>query len=136
MGINSQLSRKRPGALPGVWKPKEIKKGERIMFNRFEYFHGGNPYITKTNKELFRMFCKYYYTQIGEHSFMITGVREWTRKTYEGKKLVLRAVAVDWQSDFERFAYSWGDLADWQSFFEELGKEYGLITEFKENGII
>ena len=67
---------------------------------------------------------------------MITGVREWTRKTYEGKKLVLRAVAVDWQSDFERFAYSWGDLADWQSFFEELGKEYGLITEFKENGII
>lgn len=106
------------------------------MFNHFEYFHGGNPYITKTNKELFRMFCKYYYTQTGEHEFMITGVREWTRKTYQAKREVLRAVAIDWQNDFERFAYSWGDLADWESFFEELGKEYGLITEFRENGII
>ena len=106
------------------------------MYNHFEYCNGSNPYITKTNKELFRMFCKYYYTQISEHGFVITGVRVWTRHTYEAKKQLLRAVAIDWQNDFSQFAYSWGDLADWGGFFEELGKEYGLITEFKENGII
>lgn len=107
------------------------------MWCVFEYFNGSNPYITKNYGELFKMFCKYYYTQTGNTSFMVQGLREWNgnRKTYEGKKELLRAVAIEWQSDFSNRNYSYGELTEWQGFFEEYGRRFGLLAEFRENAI-
>lgn len=107
------------------------------MYNHFEYTNGSNPYITINNAAFFKMLCKYHYTQIGENSFIVTGLRAWNGKqTREGKKLLLRAIAQDWQADFEKFNYSYEELAGWQDFFEEYGKKYGLLKEFRENAII
>lgn len=54
---------------------------------------------------------------------------------YQKQKEKARSKAVDWQLDFENHNYSWGELADFGEYFEKLGKRYGLLKEFRENGI-
>lgn len=107
------------------------------MYTQFIYKSGSNPYITTNNNRLFQMICKYYVEQFDNNSFVVCGFREWNgnRQSYEGKKEVLRAFAIDWQNYFENTDYSWLELLEWQNFFEELGKRYGLLTEFRENAI-
>ncbi len=46
-----------------------------------------------------------------------------------------RNAAIDWQEAFERKSMSWGELAEWQAYFTELGARFGLLDEFRENGI-
>lgn len=55
---------------------------------------------------------------------------------YQQAKERARQNAVDWQLTFSDNVYYWSDLADFGAYFEKLGKHYGLIKEFKENGII
>ena len=55
-------------------------------------------------------------------------------KYYEYKEKA-RQKAIDWQLDFNNHNYSWGELAEWTNYFYKLGKRYGLLKEFKENGI-
>lgn len=55
---------------------------------------------------------------------------------YAEHKEEARNKAIDWQCDFENQNYSYGDLAEWDDYFYRLGKRYGLLTEFRENGII
>jgi len=38
--------------------------------------------------------------------------------------------------NFENIEYSYSDLARCQRYFEKLGRRYGLLKEFRENGII
>lgn len=47
-----------------------------------------------------------------------------------------RQYAIDWQTSFQDYNYSYGELIEWSNLFEELGKSYNLTEEFKENGII
>jgi len=54
---------------------------------------------------------------------------------YLEMKAKARQKAIDWQLDFNNHNYSWGDLAEWGEYFYKLGKRYGLLKEFKENGI-
>lgn len=56
--------------------------------------------------------------------------------TYSEKKERLREEAVRWQLDYSRNCLSYGELAEKQAYFEKEGKKYGLVKEFKENGII
>lgn len=113
-----------------------ISSAERITMNTlFIYNIKSNPFIATTNKTRFSMFCKYYTTQIDNNTFIVNGLREWNGpKTYEGKKEVARAIAKEWQAFEDDYSYS--ELQGWQNFFEEIGKAYGLVGEFKENGII
>jgi hypothetical protein len=55
---------------------------------------------------------------------------------YQRKKQIVRDLAIEWQLSFEKHNYSWSDIADWGSYFERLGRRYGLLREFRENGII
>lgn len=55
---------------------------------------------------------------------------------YQIAKERARDMAVEWQSNFCDQNYSYGELAYWQNHFERLAKRYGLVREFKENGII
>ena len=107
------------------------------MYATFKYYHNGNPYISITNNDLFRMLCKYDYEQIAETDFYVTGEKETENKTdYKTRKSLLRDIAIQWQNDFSKFSYSYFELSEWQDFFEEYGKKYGLLKEFKENAII
>ena len=56
-------------------------------------------------------------------------------KTYAERKAEVRAEAIEWQADFGNHDYSWGEVADWTNYFETMGRRYGLLTEFRENGI-
>jgi hypothetical protein len=55
---------------------------------------------------------------------------------YQKRKESARGFAIEWQLDFENNNYTWGELAYYQDLFYKIGKRYGLLTEFKENGII
>ena len=55
---------------------------------------------------------------------------------YQQGKERARERAIEWQLDFENHNYSYGELAEFGEYFRRLGKRYGLIREFKENGIL
>lgn len=53
---------------------------------------------------------------------------------YQQGKECAREKAIEWQS--EQKPKSWLELANEQEKFERLAKRYGLVKEFRENGII
>ena len=55
---------------------------------------------------------------------------------YKEKKEKVRKEAIEWQNEFAYHDYSYSELANYQNYFENKGKRYGLIREFKENGIL
>ena len=55
---------------------------------------------------------------------------------YKKAKEKARNKAVEWQMDFGNHSYSYEELACYGNYFKRLAKRYGLIREFKENGII
>lgn len=55
---------------------------------------------------------------------------------YQRAKENARNKAIEWQLDFNNRNYSYGELAYYGEYFECLAKHYGLVKEFKENGII
>ena len=56
-------------------------------------------------------------------------------KTYQQRKAEAREQAIEWQYDFEKYNYGWADFVAWSNYFKALGKRYGLLKEFRENGI-
>lgn len=111
------------------------------MYTHFIFNDGSNPYITTTNTSLFKMISKYYIEQTSEQGFNIIGklqlltIKPEKLSQYKRNQCILRNFAQQWQYDFHNFNYSYGELLNWQNFFEEMGKKYGLMREFRENGI-
>lgn len=66
---------------------------------------------------------------IGMLDFKIQG------KNYTEKKASLEDLAKEWQGQFASYNWSYGELMEIGDFFERNGKRYGLLREFKENGI-
>lgn len=58
------------------------------------------------------------------------------KQTYEYKKARAREKAIQWQYEFSEHNYSMYELYEFGVYFEKLGKRYGLLKEFRENGII
>jgi hypothetical protein len=57
-------------------------------------------------------------------------------KTYKQRKEEAREEAIAWQLEAGVIFCSWQYIAEKTSYFYKLAKRYGLIKEFKENGII
>ena len=55
--------------------------------------------------------------------------------TYQERKAAAREIAVNWQCENMDYQYSYEGLLILQEYFYKLGKRYGLLTEFRENGI-
>ena len=55
--------------------------------------------------------------------------------TYQELKERARQAAIDWQNDNIDFQYSYEGLITLQNYFYKIGKRYGLLKEFRENGI-
>ena len=55
---------------------------------------------------------------------------------YTELKAKARQEAIEWQQKCSEVDYSYGELAEFQDYFSRIGKRYGLIREFRENGII
>ena len=55
--------------------------------------------------------------------------------SYKLRKEALCEFAKEWQRSQAGITSSYDDLSWWSSFFEKYGKKYGLLTEFRANGI-
>lgn len=55
---------------------------------------------------------------------------------YEKNKEVARQEAMDWLNSSVDRNCSYGELLELQVHFEELGHRFGLLTEFRENGVV
>lgn len=54
---------------------------------------------------------------------------------YNRLKEAARQAAIEWQLTFGDNPISWNELAEVIERFYTLGKRYGLLKEFRENGI-
>ena len=57
-------------------------------------------------------------------------------KSYKALKDEAKQEAVEWQFKTSGKNMSYGELATSQKYFQKLASKYGLIKEFRENGII
>lgn len=57
-------------------------------------------------------------------------------KTYQERKASLQDLAIEWQTRFAWWGWSYSELGEMGSYFYENAKRYGLVKEFKENAII
>lgn len=57
-------------------------------------------------------------------------------ENYRRKKAKARALAIDWQLITADSDHSWQWCIDWAARFERIGRKYGLLKEFRENGIL
>lgn len=57
-------------------------------------------------------------------------------KTYQEMKEKVRNEAMEWQNIFPTTSLSYGELAACTAYFTAMGRRYGLLKEFRENGII
>ena len=55
---------------------------------------------------------------------------------YQRRKEQARAAAIEWQRTFGDTPHSWAEVAEQAANFERLGRRYGLLREFKENGVL
>lgn len=55
---------------------------------------------------------------------------------YEQQKQRARELAQEWQRTFGDTAHSYAELAEDAARFERLGRRFGLLREFRENGIL
>lgn len=58
------------------------------------------------------------------------------RKSYAELKEQARNKAIEWQYGVSEHNYSQGEFAYFGDYFLRQAKRYGLIKEFKQNGII
>lgn len=63
-------------------------------------------------------------------------MKKYYTSEYQRAKEKARNEAIEWQLDFNNHNYSYEELACYGNYFERLAKRYGLVKEFKENGII
>lgn len=55
---------------------------------------------------------------------------------YQKEKEKAREEAISWQCNFGEHSASWEEIALATDYFEKQAKRYGLVSEFRENGII
>ena len=60
---------------------------------------------------------------------------ESTKTTYASNKAVARQEAIDWQNNLFLDSRSYEEMPEAAEYFEKLGRRYGLLKEFRENGI-
>lgn len=55
---------------------------------------------------------------------------------YDELKEKARQEAIDYLAGFSNYNYTYSEIAYIELHFEKLGKKYGLLKEFRENGVI
>ena len=57
-------------------------------------------------------------------------------KKYQIEKEKARQQAIEWQQNTNNYNWTYQDICYYTERFNRLAKRYGLVEEFKENGII
>lgn len=56
--------------------------------------------------------------------------------TYQEKKADVRQKAINFLQVSSEYDFSYSEIIKYQNYFLKQGKRYGLLKEFRENGII
>ena len=56
-------------------------------------------------------------------------------KTYQDRKESVRNAAIDYQSAWSDYCFSYSEIDVISDWFSRMGKKYGLLREFRENAI-
>ena len=99
------------------------------------FYHGGNNYITFSAAAFENLIHKYNLSFITS-DFLSADCINLNQKTYNGKKENIREFARLFQEYAAGAVLSWDDVIKWTAFFEYAGKKYGLLKEFRTEGII
>ena len=59
-----------------------------------------------------------------------------SKSNYKEQKEYIRNLTIEWQHDFADVNYYYSELAEFYELFMKCGRRYGLLKEFKENGIL
>lgn len=60
----------------------------------------------------------------------------YTKNKYQQQKAKAIEKAIEYQHNASKKEYSYGELYEIQNYFYKLAKRYGLLKEFRENGIL
>jgi hypothetical protein len=107
----------------GFYNPENETIRPLYYNSHIDYRNGWQP--TKKQFEIIKKYC----------NKLIKTINNKNINNYQKRKEETRQQAIEWQQDFEKQGYCWGDLIIYQQYFEDLGKKYGLLKEFHENGI-
>lgn len=86
---------------------------------------------SKRRERLIRIYWIYYLRESAEREKRQKEARERYRK----RKAEIINEAIDWSLASSEKDMTWAELADKQDYFLRLGRRYGLLQEFRENGI-
>lgn len=114
------------------------------MYIHFEFSDHSNPYIfygspLECLKQVFSWRKKYHIRELEKTNngiFYIAINNHSHKNSFSSIKEIIRNQAIEWQNDFANCDYSYSELVEIQNYFEKQGKRYGLLREFRENGII
>lgn len=59
-----------------------------------------------------------------------------TKNYYQARKEAAREFAIEWQQENAARETSYSELAYYGYLFSKLARRFGLVREFRENGII
>ena len=109
------------------------------MTKWFHFDNGSNPYGVYDDRDdkFFKMILAWQPDMIDNNTFQCHEPTPayYTSQNYNFKKNALRTFAIEYQSKASCISSSWEDVAWFSNFFEKYGRRYGLLTEFRENGI-
>ena len=57
-------------------------------------------------------------------------------KNYQEQKASAQDLAIQWQTRFSMYSWSYSELMEISDYFQKIGKRYGLLEEFRENCIL
>lgn len=105
----------------------------KIFIAKFELENTQHNYIYENSFDGWRTFHSDTFSpEIENQGILILSI---SGKTYTEKKGNARDLAIEWSNNYAGLDWSYGELAEVYTFFEKVGKRYGLLKEFKENGI-
>ena len=90
---------------------------------------------TVENETSIYNYSKAVLNELTKNNFPFVVLGRLTGKTYKEKAAEITQKAIDYQG-VDVGGLSWGEVAEISAYFETYGKRYGLLKEFKENGII
>lgn len=114
-----------------------IRNGDNITQKKLYETENKGYYFIYDNKRYYMSDGKPINTKVIEkNGKVITYINGVPHDWNEMIKINLKREAKEFQSSFNDHDYSYSELLERQAYFEKMGKRYGLLKEFKENGII
>lgn len=109
------------------------------MFAHIDWHDGSNPYIATSNDTFEKLAYRNELTLTCLDPTMFDAKRRRSPVSYcdyYSKKYFWREWFIDFSHDSANFDESWAVYEDWMEFTEYIARKYGLVREFRENGLL